>query len=450
MSNENIEVIKLILLSIVEEFQDETWGIETQDKILDYLKKKGVLAPYKSDANLNDRTALVRIIKILVEWLGLLWIKDEIEIIITDAGFELIQAKDSTPVIENQIAKMQYPNPRLTTYYNKDFEGIIPHLFLLQVLKNCDYKITLEEYDLFINLAKSQDDVNKIVNYIEPWRDLNTDQQQVILDIVKQIPIYEPDKHKQLSLIDTDDGPNPTRFNRIHLNSGYQRSFYAFPRYLEIGIQENNGLILCNSKSVLDRLVEERIKDLKVPEFKNVEDWFAYYGDPNKRPNWFNFVIDEIEKASSEKEAEKIIKQHKSKITKEDLIEVQKKRIEKRIEDFYAGSLDMLEKGLKLIKKGRQYSTPIGRIDLLCMSKDDEYVVIEIKVAEADDNVFGQILRYIGWVHRNMDKGRNNVRGIILAGLFNEKAKYSRIGLLKKDYNRFIGFKKHGLNLSDE
>ena len=55
----------------------------------------------------------------------------------------------------------------------------------------------------------------------------------------------------------------------------------------------------------------------------------------------------------------------------------------------------------------------------------------------------------MGWIHRNINDGKDNVRGIILAGSFPEKARYSRIGLLKRDYETFIKFKKHGLNLSD-
>ena len=78
-------------------------------------------------------------------------------------------------------------------------------------------------------------------------------------------------------------------------------------------------------------------------------------------------------------------------------------------------------------------------------------MVIEIKANEAKDSVFGQILRYIGWVHRNLDGGYNKVRGIILAAGFPDKARYSRIGLelLNDNYKEFLNFKKHGFNLQD-
>ena len=101
----------------------------------------------------------------------------------------------------------------------------------------------------------------------------------------------------------------------------------------------------------------------------------------------------------------------------------------------------MLEDGLQLVD--RQVVTPIGRIDLMCRGADGKYVVIEIKAKDAEDSVFGQILRYIGWVHSNYDDGRNNVRGIILAGYFSDKARYSRIGLLKDDSEQFLRFRQH-------
>ena len=57
--------------------------------------------------------------------------------------------------------------------------------------------------------------------------------------------------------------------------------------------------------------------------------------------------------------------------------------------------------------------------------------------------MFGQILRYIGWIHGNYGDGRDNVRGIVLASQFPDKARYSRIGLLKDDAERFLRFRRH-------
>ena len=54
-------------------------------------------------------------------------------------------------------------------------------------------------------------------------------------------------------------------------------------------------------------------------------------------------------------------------------------------------------------------------IDILALDKDNNYVVIELKVSRGYDRVVGQILRYIAWVKKyHVDVGQN-VRGIIIA-----------------------------------
>jgi len=65
---------------------------------------------------------------------------------------------------------------------------------------------------------------------------------------------------------------------------------------------------------------------------------------------------------------------------------------------------------------GRQYHTDVGIIDFLCKNKeDDNFVVIELKKGRKSDDVVGQILRYIGWVKKNLANDKD-VRGIIITG----------------------------------
>lgn len=135
------------------------------------------------------------------------------------------------------------------------------------------------------------------------------------------------------------------------------------------------------------------------------------------------------------------VEQHEERLSEEESAEITRLQIEKAIESAYADNpelLHMLEAGLQLV--GRQVETPIGRIDLLCRGSDGKYVVVEIKAKGAEDSVFGQILRYIGWIHSNYPDESGNVRGIILASQFLDKARYSRIGLLKPDAEQFLQF----------
>ena len=92
--------------------------------------------------------------------------------------------------------------------------------------------------------------------------------------------------------------------------------------------------------------------------------------------------------------------------------------LEKQIEDFLENNLEALDKRLSLYrdengKFGRQYPTDVGIIDLLC-TRDDEFVVIELKRSKSSDNVIGQISRYMGWVQKHLSEGKP-VYGLILS-----------------------------------
>jgi len=423
IDDKNINEMAQIIRVIFNEFLGNVWNVETQDKILKRLIQSKIFSPYKKDGKKTDRSALTRICKKLLETLGLLWVQNGKEIVITDAGLDLLSAqrKEQRKVIEKQIIKYQYPNPSLKRSQAKDFLGILPHIFLLQVLRKCGNRVTSVEYELFINLAKSQEDFNRIVKYIDSWRDINERERQVILKKAKQVII--PKKRQ-------------TRFKRIDQDASYQKAFFAFPSYVKV---DEEGKIVCIAPDKANEQLSKLLTSLKITKFKTLEDWFAYFGDPKKEPSWLTYLISMIRDASTVKEVKEVIKKHKGKLLTPEENEIIKiAQVEKDIETLYCSHPGKIEKGL--VVKNRQFPTPIGRIDILCKSQKDEYVVVEIKADEARDSVFGQILRYIGWIHRNIEGARDNVRGIIVASKFPETAYYSRIGLLKPDYEKFIQF----------
>lgn len=88
------------------------------------------------------------------------------------------------------------------------------------------------------------------------------------------------------------------------------------------------------------------------------------------------------------------------------------------IERILILDLDMVEKGLQLIDN--QYATDVGIIDILCIDKNENYVVIEIKKGRASDKVVGQIQRYLNWVQNNLAKEKK-VRGVIVCKEYNKK-----------------------------
>ncbi|GAB6282764.1 MAG: hypothetical protein STSR0008_15130 [Ignavibacterium sp.] len=107
-------------------------------------------------------------------------------------------------------------------------------------------------------------------------------------------------------------------------------------------------------------------------------------------------------------------------------------QLEKHLEDFLIANWETtdLSKKFDLIVeegelKSQQYPTDIGKIDLLVKDKSNgEYVVIELKKSQTSDDTIGQITRYMGWVKKNISNVPS-VSGIIIAGGFDKKLKYS-------------------------
>ena len=73
----------------------------------------------------------------------------------------------------------------------------------------------------------------------------------------------------------------------------------------------------------------------------------------------------------------------------------------------------------------QQFPTTIGKIDILAKDKKNKnYVVIELKKNQTSDDTIGQLSRYMGWIRQ--EKKDENVKGIIVAGAFDEKLKYAK------------------------
>jgi len=109
--------------------------------------------------------------------------------------------------------------------------------------------------------------------------------------------------------------------------------------------------------------------------------------------------------------------------------------MEKQLEDFiienwsnteFGEKYDLIYEDGELISQ--QYQTDIGKIDILAKDKlTKSYVVIELKKNQTSDDTIGQLARYMGWIKKN--KKDNNVKGVIVAGQFDNKLDHARIML---------------------
>jgi RecB family endonuclease NucS len=91
---------------------------------------------------------------------------------------------------------------------------------------------------------------------------------------------------------------------------------------------------------------------------------------------------------------------------------------EQDLRNYLVKNLNRIEPGLQLYDEegitGVEF--PVGGrfIDILAKDKDGRFVVIELKVSRGYDRVVGQLLRYMGWVEKNMGTSQA-ARGIIVA-----------------------------------
>jgi len=92
---------------------------------------------------------------------------------------------------------------------------------------------------------------------------------------------------------------------------------------------------------------------------------------------------------------------------------------EKDLRNYLAKNLAVIEPGLFLYEEEDITGTefPVGGrfIDILAIDRDNNYVVIELKVSRGYDRVVGQLMRYMAWIQKNQADADQQVRGIIVA-----------------------------------
>lgn len=106
--------------------------------------------------------------------------------------------------------------------------------------------------------------------------------------------------------------------------------------------------------------------------------------------------------------------------------------LEKFLEDFIVSNFGTIFKGhLRIFEDaegndGQQYSTDIGPIDILAIEeKTKAFVVIELKKGRPSDHVVGQVLRYMGWVKKNLCSDGQTVKGLVICRDHDPKLTYA-------------------------
>lgn len=107
--------------------------------------------------------------------------------------------------------------------------------------------------------------------------------------------------------------------------------------------------------------------------------------------------------------------------------------LESQLRDFIASNMTSIDIGGKNLRvyvdemdrDGVEYSTGVGRIDILAVDENDDFYVFELKRANSPDKAFGQVARYMGWLKNTIGKNRN-VYGVIVSKTVSRNLRYAK------------------------
>ncbi len=90
-------------------------------------------------------------------------------------------------------------------------------------------------------------------------------------------------------------------------------------------------------------------------------------------------------------------------------------------------------------KEGKVDAGEVGIMDLLAKHEtESRWLVIELKVNRSSDNAVGQVLRYMGWVKRNLARDEEVVEGLIISKSPDIKICYALVCTTNINYQSYI------------
>ncbi len=98
--------------------------------------------------------------------------------------------------------------------------------------------------------------------------------------------------------------------------------------------------------------------------------------------------------------------------------------IHRNFNQLFRGELKYFDEERQNERNGKFNTEEVGEMDFLAVDKNNDIVVIELKRTSTDATL-GQILRYMGWVNRNLCKKDQKVKGIIIAEVKDNRLEYA-------------------------
>lgn len=367
----------------------------------DYVKDLNKLGVSEAEG-----PALGRMLKQVLGTLGLAWVDPDDLVEITPAGKLFLESDNKAIVLANQSRRYQFWNPSVGGPVHRDIQ-LHPVPFLVRLLQSLNDGLAPIEYTLFVSKAKSINDLDRILEQIESFRDLDMANKN---EIVRQCDAYQLGGTKRRSL-----------YNTIKLNRSYAMRMWCLSELFEIDSNHHLHIRKGVIRGEVRRWIDEYVSQGTYIKFGSEKAFFAWMGDPTAKPDMqtaLDIYIErgDVQAATAVKKdlgaSTYDLKQFKKMLLSEKMLE---DTIEANFEEF----TKFIKQPLEFIE--RQYETTVGPIDILARDrKTGEYVVIELKKGRTADKVFGQLSRYMGWVKQNLSKDVP-VRGIIVGSSIDDK-----------------------------
>ncbi|MBM4038591.1 MAG: DUF91 domain-containing protein [Planctomycetes bacterium] len=399
-------------LRVLVQYEGKHWR-RVQIPYTDALLRERLIKPRCARKGSPDYAALVRMIKEVHDSLGLVWVGEESVIQITPAGraFLRCREKELPTLVARQLRRYMYPNPAVGRAEPE--AGVFPYLALLAVLTHFPSGVPLECYELFIGRMRDDGDVTWATELIRAYLALGDAERQALLAALERLPII-----KEGRIVAT--GRRKSLLNTLQLNRSYMLSFLGTPGLVSFDAQDQRLSINPLRFDEAERLVQEHMRQDFYIRFRNIEDWIAFYGEPERSPT----AAEALDHYRSRSEVEEALRLFQDMRARRELPpdlralpEGEFRRLqvlERTMEDFLEFNLDLLENGLKLVR--RQYPTPTGPLDLLAQDSRRRWVVIELKRGRASDRTVGQLLRYMAFIVQERARGeKGRVRGFAVA-----------------------------------
>ena len=368
---------------------------------IDYVKHLNKLGVSEAEG-----PALGRMLKQVLGTLGLAWVDPGDLVEITPAGRCFIESDDKAAVLAIQSRRYQFWNPSVGGAAHRYIQ-LHPVPFLVRLLQSLDGGLAPIEYALFVAKARYIDDLDKVLEQIEAFRDLDPAVQD---EVVRQCNAYQIGGTKRGSLLNT-----------VKLNRSYAMRMWHLSELFNVDqdhcLQLRKGVV----RGDVRRWIDDYVANSTYIAFENEKAFFAWMGDPNAKPNKQTAldIYTERGDVAAATAMKKSLGASAADLKRFKQMLLSEKMLEDTIEANFASFSSFIKQPLELL--GRQYETTVGPIDILARDKKTgEYVVIELKKGRSADKVFGQLSRYMGWVKKNLSK-EAPVRGIIVGSSIDDK-----------------------------